>query len=76
MVVAFGLESRSRALNRRTVITGGRRHGRANHIPTRYPDAVGGSLPADNYAAEDSLQAVEDATAVVDFVQSAVEDGP
>jgi len=43
------------------------------YIPTRYPDAVGGSVPADNYAAEDADRAMQDARRILDYVTPQME---
>lgn len=42
-----------------------------HYLPSRYPDAVPGGTPADNYSDEDAAQALGDARLVMEFVAAA-----
>jgi len=45
------------------------------YVPTRYPDAVGGSVPADNYSAEDSELACQDAGLILAYIGTLLDRG-
>jgi len=46
------------------------------YVPTRYPDALPGSIPARVYGSADAKGAVETARAAVEFVRARIKSSP